>query len=176
VAVTRICYAERQHASLYIRSIRMNVFNTVRLSGRAAMLAVVMTGALGGVASAAVTQLRLDPTAQLSPGLLHAYVTGTITCDPADNLSLSGQVVQPDGATGGGYTNHVCNGTPQMYMIDVASGGGFPGSSFGIFEPGSASAQVTSSICNPPPSPFPDPFPFPGCSTTYTDAIIHLEG
>jgi hypothetical protein len=152
----------------------MNVFNTVRLSGRAAMLAVAMTGTLGGVASAAVSQLRLDPSAQLSPGRLHAYVTGTITCDPADNVSLSGQVVQPDSATGNGYTTHVCNGTPQTYMIDVASGGGFPGSSTGIFEPGKASAQVTSSICNLPP--FPDPFPFPGCSTTYTDAIIRLQG
>jgi hypothetical protein len=151
----------------------MNVFNTVRLSGRAAILAIVMTGTLGGVASAAVSQLRLDPSAQLSPGRLHAYVTGTITCDPTDNVSLNSQIVQPASTTGYGYTTHVCNGTPQTYMIDVASGGGFPGGSTGVFKPGKASAQVTSSICNLPP--FPDPFPFPGCSTTYTDAIIRLR-
>jgi hypothetical protein len=155
----------------------MNLFNTVRLSGRAAILAVVMTGALGGVASAAVSQLRLDPSAQLSPGRLHAYLTGTITCDPADNISLSGQVVEPDSANGYGYTTHVCNGTPQTYTIDVASGGSFPGGSTGIFKPGKASAQVMSLICNlpPSPSPSPDPFPFPTCSMTYTDAIIRLQ-
>jgi hypothetical protein len=153
----------------------MNVFNTVRLSGRAAILAVLMTGALGGVASAAVSQLRLDPSAQLSPGRLHAYLTGTITCDPDDNVSLSGQVVEPDSANGYGYTTYVCNGTPQTYTIDVASGGSFPGGSTGIFKPGKASAQVSSSICNLPSSPDPFPLPFPICSMTYTDAIIRLQ-
>lgn len=151
----------------------MNVFNTVRLSGRAAILAVVMTGALGGVASAAVSQLRLDPSAQLSPGRLHVYLTGTIICNPGDNVSLSGHVVQPDGASGYGYTAPVCAGTGQPFTIDVSAGGGFPGSSSAIFEPGEASAEATSSICNLPP--FPDPFPFPGCSTMYTDAIIRLQ-
>lgn len=153
----------------------MNVFNTVRLSGRAAVLAVVMTGALGGVASASVSQLTLDPTAQLSPGRLHAYLKGTITCAPADNVSLSGQVVQPDSATGYGYTNYVCDGTAQTYMVDVSAGGGFPGGSTGVFKPGKASAQVTSSICNLPTFPLPEPYPFPGCTTTYTDAIIRLK-
>jgi hypothetical protein len=167
-----ICYAGASTPPSNIRSIRMKLFNTVRLSGRAAILAVIMTGALGGVASAAVSQLTLDPTARLSPGRLHAYLTGTITCDPGDNVSLSGQVVEPDSASGYGYTTPVC-GTQQAYTIDVSTGGGFPGSAIGVFKPGKASAQVTSSICNLPP--FPEPFPFPGCSTMYTDAIIRLQ-
>jgi hypothetical protein len=147
----------------------MKVSNAVRFHGRAAVLALVMTGALGATASAAVSQLTLDPTAQLSPGQLHAYLTGTITCDPGDSVSLSGQVVQPKGASGFGSTTPVCDGTPQAYKIDVGGGGfPFPGGS-GIFKPGKASAQVTASICELPPFPFPGP-----CSTTYTDAIIRL--
>jgi hypothetical protein len=147
----------------------MKVFNAVRFYGRAAVLAVVMTGALGGTASAAVRQLTLDPSAQLSPGRLHAYLTGTITCDPGDNVSLNGQVVQPKNASGFGSTPPICDGTPQAYTIDVAAGGGFPGAS-GIFKPGKASAQVTAFVCDPP-----FPFPFGNCTTTFTDAIIRLE-
>jgi len=148
----------------------MKVFNTVRFSGRVTILAVVMIGVLGGTASAAVSQLTLDPSAQLSPGQLHAYLTGTITCDPGDNVSLSGQVVQSRGASGFGFTpTPVCDGTPQAYRIDVGGAGfPFPGSSSGIFKAGKASAQVTASVC--------EPFPFPGpCSTTSTDAIIRLK-
>jgi hypothetical protein len=66
----------------------------------------------------------------------------------------------------------------QAFTIDVSAGGGFPGISAGIFKPGKASAQVTSSVCDPFPNPLPPfpPFPpFPTCSTMYTDAIIHLQ-
>ena len=149
----------------------MKVFNPSRFYGRAAILAVIMTAAFAGTASAAVSQLTLDPTAQLSPGHLHAYLTGTITCDPGDSVSLNGQVVQSKGATGFGFTTPVCDGSAQEYTIDVGGGGGFPfpGISSGIFKPGKASAQVTASVCEP------FPFPFPGaCSTMSTDAIIRL--
>jgi hypothetical protein len=151
----------------------MKVFKTARISGCAALLAVFMTGAFAGAASAAVSQLALDPTAKLSPGRLHAYLTGTITCAPGDNASLSGQVVQPDSSSGFGSATPVCDGGERAYTVDVSTGGGFPGSSTGIFKPGKASAQVTSSVCIP--FPFPDPFLFPGCSTVYTDAIIRLQ-
>jgi hypothetical protein len=148
----------------------MKVFKSVRIALGAALLAVLVTGALAGNASAAISQLTLGPTAELSPGHLHAYVTGTITCDPGDNVSLSGQVIQSKGASGFGSaaTPPVCDGTPQPYTIDVGGGSfPFPGSTSGVFKPGKASAQVTASVCTP--------FPFPGpCSTMSTDAIIRL--
>jgi len=152
----------------------MNVFKAVRFSTRAAILAVLMTGALAGTASAAVSQLTLDASAHLSPGRLHVYLTGTITCDAGDDVSLSGQVVQPKNASGFGSTTFPCDGGPKPYTIDASAGGGFPGFSNGVFKPGKASAQVTPSICTP--SPDPSPFPFPICTTTpFTDAIIRLE-
>ena len=147
----------------------MKVFKSARLVLGAALLAVLATGAFAGTASAAVSQLTLDPTAQLSPGHLHAYLTGTITCEMGDNVSLSGQVVQSKGASGFGFAPApVCDGTPQPYTIDVGGGGfPFPGLNSGVFKPGKASAQVTGSVCQP--------FPFPGgCSSTSTDAIIRL--
>ena len=150
----------------------MKVFNRGRILGRAAIVAVAMTAALGGAAWAAVSELTLDPSAQLSPGRLHAYLTGTITCDPGDTVSLSGQVVQPKSATGFGSTTINCDGTPQAYTIDASTGGGFPGFSSGVFKPGKASAQVTASVCTPSPGPF----PFPICTTAAsTDAIIRLQ-
>jgi len=149
----------------------MKMFQTGRFYGRATIVAVVLTAAFAGTASAATSQLTIDRTAQLSPGHLHAYLTGTITCDLGDSVSLSGQVVQSKGASGFGFAPApVCDGTPQAYTIDVGgSGFPFPGTS-GIFKPGKASAQVTASICAP--SPF--PFPFPTCSSTSTDAIVRL--
>ena len=149
----------------------MKVFKSTRPALGATLLAVLATGALAGTASAAVSQLTLDPTAQLSPGRLHAYLTGTITCEAGDNVSLSGQVVQPKGASGFGFAPApVCDGTPQPYTIDVGGGGfPFPGMGGGVFKPGKASAQVTASVCSPYPFPFPG-----GCSSTSTDAIIRL--
>jgi len=147
----------------------MNVFKAGRVYGCAAIIAVVMTAAFAATASAATSQLTLDSSAQLSPGHLHAYLTGTITCDPGDTVSLSGQVVQSKGASGTGYTAPVCDGTQQTYTIDVGGNAfPFPGTTSGIFKPGKASAQVTASVC----APF--PFPFPSCSTMSTDAIIRL--
>lgn len=150
----------------------MKVFNAVRLAGRAATLAVIMTAALGGAASAAVTELTLDPTAQLSPGRLHAFLTGTVVCDPGDVPSLSGQIIQSSGASGFGFATPAptCDGTAQPYMIDVGTGGGFPGGQSGVFKPGKASAQVITTVCEPidPPLSF-------NCVTRYTDAIIRLQ-
>jgi hypothetical protein len=161
----------------------MKVFNTVRLPGCAALLAVFVTGAFAGTASAAVSRLTLDPTAQLSPGRLHAYLTGTIACATGDSVSLSGQVVQANNSSGFGSAAPVCAGMEQAFTIDVSASGGFPGISGGVFKPGKASAQVTTSVCDP--FPFPDPLPpfppfppfptFPTCSTMYTDAIIRLQ-
>jgi hypothetical protein len=146
----------------------MKMVNAVGFSRRAAILAVVVTGALGGAASAAVGQLTLDPTAQLSPGRLHVHLTGTVSCDPGDNLLLSGQVVQGNEASGSGYAQPACDGTLQPYTIDVSSGA-FPGITSGVFKPGKASAQVSTSVCDQP-----TPFPVT-CTTTYTDAIIRLK-
>jgi hypothetical protein len=149
----------------------MKVFKSARLALGGALLSVLAICAFAGPASAAVTQLTLDPSAALSPGHLHAYLTGTITCDVGDSVSLSGQVAQPKGASGWGYMTAppVCQGTPQPYTVDVGGGAfPFPGSTSGVFKAGKASAQVTASVC--------DPFPFPGggCSSTSTDAMIRL--
>jgi hypothetical protein len=158
----------------------MKVFNTARFSGCAALLTVVTAGAFAGAASAAVSRLTIDPSAKLSPGRLHAYLTGTIACNLGDNVSLSGQVVQANGANGFGSATPVCGGMEQAFTIDVSASGGFPGISGGVFKPGKASAQVTTSVCDP--FPFPDPLPpfppfppFPTCSAMYTDAIIRLQ-
>ena len=147
----------------------MKVFKSARLAVGAALLAALATGAFAGTASAAVSQLTLDPIAQLSPGHLRAYLTGTITCEAGDRVSLSGRVVQSKGASGFGFApSPVCDGTPQPYTVDVGGGGfPFPGLGGGVFKPGKASAQVTASVCSP--YPFPD-----GCSSTSTDAIIRL--
>jgi len=147
----------------------MKAFHSARLLRRAATLAAIATAGVAGTASAAVTQLTIDPVAQLSPGQLHAYLTGTVTCDPGDSVSMSGQVVQSKGASGFGFgTGPTCDGTPQPYTIDVGGGGfPFPGITSGVFKPGKASAQVTASVCAP--------FPFPApCSTMSKDAMIRL--
>jgi len=129
---------------------------------RPALLALALTGAFATTASAAVTQLSIDPTAQLSPGLLHATLTGSITCDNGDYPYISGQVVQKS-TSGFGSTNAVCDGSAQPFSIDVSSGifgGG------GAFKPGMANAQVSTSICDPW-------FAWP-CTTTYADDVIRL--
>ena len=147
----------------------MKAFHSARLLRRAATLAAIATAGMAGTASAAVSQLTIDPVAQLSPGHLHAYLTGTVTCDPGDSMSMNGQVAQPTGANGFGFgPGPVCDGTPQAYTVDVGGGGfPFPGSTSGVFKPGKASAQVTATVC--------PPFPFPGiCSTMSKDAMIRL--
>ena len=118
---------------------------------RPAALALVLVGALGGTAQAAVTSITMDPTAQLSPGGLHATLTGTVTCDPGDAPILSGQIVQTKNEPGGfGSTQAVCDGTAQPYAIDVSTGGSFPFpmSPSGPFKAGKATAEVSTSICD----------------------------
>jgi len=127
-------------------------------------LALSLTCMLAGTASASVTSLSMDPTAQLSPGRLHATLTGSLTCDPGDNLSISGQIVQPKTTSGFGFmSGFPCDGTAQPFALDVSSGG-FLGSA-GTFKAGKASAQVSTSIC--------DPWVFV-CSSTYVDDTIRL--
>jgi hypothetical protein len=142
----------------------MKMLNGIKASlWRPAILALVVTGALGGTAFAAVGSLTLDSTAALSPGQMHATLTGTVTCDPGDTPFLSGQIIQSKNASGFGSTTAVCDGTPQPYAIDVATGGFFTPA--GVFKPGKASAQVSTSIC--------DPLTWV-CTTKYTDASIRL--
>jgi hypothetical protein len=131
---------------------------------RPLVLALSLTCALAGTASASVTSLSLDPTAQLSPGYLHATLTGSITCDPGDNPSISGQIVQPKTASGFGWANALaCDGTPQPFAIDVSTSGILGAA--GTFKAGKASAQVSASIC--------DPWFFV-CSSMYVDDTIRL--
>jgi hypothetical protein len=134
---------------------------------RPAVLAVVLVGALAGTAQAAVTNLTLDPTAQLSPGALHATLTGSIACDPGDNPSFSGQIVGTKTQSGGfGSAIAVCDGTSHRYAIDVSTGTPFPfPSATGPFKAGKATAQVTASIC--------DIFTY-NCTTKYVDGQIKL--
>lgn len=127
---------------------------------RTAVLALVLTTALGGTALAAVSELTLDPTAALSPGHLHATLTGSVTCDPGDNGYLSGQIIQGRTASGYGSTQIVCDGTSHPYAVDVSAGGFFPPTPF---KAGKANAQVTMYTC--------DSF---NCTPTYADAVIRL--
>ncbi len=131
---------------------------------RPAILALALTGAFATTASAAVTEVSIDPTAQLSPGHLHATMTGSITCEPGDNPFMSGQVVQSKNASGFGSTNAVCDGTSQPWAIDVPSTGVFGPAA--IFKAGKASAQVTTSSCDPM-------MPWI-CTSKYVDAVIRL--
>jgi len=130
---------------------------------RATILAVVLTGALAGSAAAAVSELTIDPSAQLSPGHLHATLTGTVTCDPGTTSFLSGQIVQSKGASGFGSASVSCDGTPQRYAIDVSTGGFIAPAA--VFKAGKANAQVSNFACDPPTFI---------CTSTYTDAPIRL--
>jgi hypothetical protein len=141
----------------------LHVFTGAR--SRTALLALVLTGALTGIASAAAG-LTIDDTAPLSPGRLHATLSGSITCDAGGSPYLSGQISQTKGANGFGSTQLTCTGSPQRYTIDVGTSG-FPFGGGGPFKAGKASAQVSYSTCT-------DPF-FPICTTQYTDAIIRLK-
>jgi hypothetical protein len=144
----------------------MNVLNAFKgRRRRTAILALVLTAGLGGTALAAVSNLTLDPTAALSPGRLHATLTGRVTCDPGDNAFLNGQIVQPKNASGFGSAQAVCDGTSHPYAIDVSSGGFFPGSASGVFKAGKANAQVSMYVCDPLG---------PICTPKYTDAVIRL--
>ncbi|MGH2840869.1 MAG: hypothetical protein ACRDKY_08610 [Solirubrobacteraceae bacterium] len=142
----------------------MKVLNAFKPSPwRVAMLALGLTAALAASASAAVSDLTIDPTAKLSPGQLHATLVGTVTCDPGSTALLSGQIVQPKNASGFGSTTVTCDGTPQPYTIDVSTGGIFGQAA--VFKPGKARAQVSTSEC--------DPVTWT-CTTQYTDATIRL--
>ena len=142
----------------------MKFLNPVASPWRAAVLALVLTGALAASAAAAVSELTLDPTAQLSPGRLQATLTGTVTCDPGTTAFLNGQIVQPKNTSGFGFTQVTCDGTAQAYAIDVRAGGFF--GSGGVFKAGKASAQVSTFQC--------DPVTFM-CTLKSTDAIIRLK-
>lgn len=122
-------------------------------------LALCLVGALAGNASAAVSSITIDSSAQLSPGHLHVTLTGTVTCDPGTTASLSGKVISRS-ASGLGYTEVACDGTPQAYAIDVSSPT-FPPT---VFRAGKATAQVSSMTCG---------LTWP-CTTIYTDATIRL--
>ncbi len=134
--------------------------------GRAAILGLIVAGAVAGSASAAVSTITIDSDAQLSPGRMHATLTGTVTCDAGSTASLTGRIVQTKSATGSGQTSVTCSGEAQPYAIDVSTAGGFPFPlpSSGVFKPGKANAQVSSFSCDPSFT----------CTTTYTDAIIRL--
>ena len=127
-----------------------------------------LAGACSTTASAAVTDLAIDDTAQLSPGMLHATLTGSLRCDPGDFSpffnSLSGQISQGKGGAGFGSTVPTCDGSVQPFSMDIASGSIFGGS--GPFKAGKASAQVSVSTC--------DPITFL-CSSQYVDAVIRLK-
>ncbi|MDX6683844.1 MAG: hypothetical protein QOG94_3883 [Solirubrobacteraceae bacterium] len=148
----------------------MNSTTALKAVGaRSALLALVLTAALGATAQAAVTGLTLDPTARMSPGALHATLAGTITCAPGDLPSFSGQILQTgkNGASGFGSATPVCDGTSQRYAIDVSTNGGFPfpfPTSGGPFKAGKAIGQVTTSICD-----WMGP-----CVTKYVDGEIRL--
>jgi hypothetical protein len=136
----------------------MKVLNAIKVRPwRTAILALALTGVVAGSASAAVSALTLNRTAQLSPGRLHARVTGTVTCDSGTAAFLDGRIIQSGNTSGFGSTRIVCAGTPQNYAIDVSA-------SASPFRPGGASADVTSTECTDEQ-----------CTSTFTDALITLR-
>jgi hypothetical protein len=136
----------------------MRVFNAAKASPwRTAVLATVLTGAMAGSAFAAVSDLTMDTTAALSPGHLHATLTGTVTCDAGTTVFLSGQIVQSGVASGYGGSSLACDGKAQEYNVDVSTGGS------GVFKTGRANADVSTTECTEV-----------ACTTKYVDAIIRL--
>jgi hypothetical protein len=139
------------------RSITMKVLTAVKaVPRRVAVLAVVLTAALTGSAYAAIANLTIDRTAALSPGRLHATLTGTVTCTPGNTLSINGRIVQPNNISGYGYSSLVCDGALQRYVIDVANYGQ-------AFNAAKANAQVDAYSCDSV-----------SCESKYVDAIIRL--
>ena len=66
--------------------------------------------------------MTIDPTAKLSPGRLHATLTGSVSCDNfAGPTSLNGQIVQPGGTGGYGFIAVACDGTPHLFTMDVST-------------------------------------------------------
>jgi hypothetical protein len=136
----------------------MRVFNVAKASPwRTAVLATVLTGAMAGSAFAAVSDLTMDSTAALSPGRLHATLTGTVTCDAGTTVFLGAQIVQSGVASGYGGSSLACDGKAQEYTADVSTGGS------GVFKTGWANAEVSTIDCTEM-----------ACTTTYVDAIIRL--
>jgi hypothetical protein len=102
----------------------MRVFNVAKASPwRTAVMATVLTGAMAGSAFAAVSDLTMDSTAALSPGRLHATLTGTVTCDAGTTVFLGAQIVQSGVASGYGGSSLACDGKAQEYTADVSTGG-----------------------------------------------------
>ena len=122
-------------------------------------LALCLMGTLAGSASAAVSSITIDNSAQLSPGHLHVTLTGTVTCDPGTTASLSGKIISKS-ASGLGYSQVACDGTPQAYAIDVST----PSFPTPVFRAGKASAKVSTMNCDS----------MWQCTTVYPDATIHL--
>jgi hypothetical protein len=123
----------------------------------AAILAVALTGAVAGSASAAVSRLTFDPTAQLSPGRLHATLTGTLTCDAGTTTFLAGRILQPRTVNGSGSDTITCSGTAQRYRFDVPA---FDS----VYSPGLAVVDVTATQCDDVQ-----------CTSTFADGQITLN-
>ena len=62
---------------------------------RSAILAIALAGALTTTASAAVTDLAIDDEAQLSPGMLHATLTGSIAFAPPPAITVASVAAAP---------------------------------------------------------------------------------
>jgi hypothetical protein len=124
---------------------------------RTTILAMILSGALAGGASAAVGDLTMDRTAALSPGRLHATLTGSITCSSGSTVYLNGQIVQAGNGSAYGSTMATCDGKSQEYTVDVSDGV--------VLKPGKASAQMAALECDPATW---------NCTRTYVDAIIRL--
>ncbi len=129
----------------------------------ASALALCLAGPLASSAFAAVSEITISPTAQLSPGRLHVTLTGTVTCDAGTTSYLNAQIVQARTGSGYGSTAVACDGTQQSYAI-VVSSSGFTSPT--VFKHGKAAAQVSNVTC--------EPFPSMTCTTKYADATIRL--
>jgi hypothetical protein len=111
----------------------------VRLSAVAAFAALGLAVATG-TASAAISSLTVNPKAQLSSDHALAYVTGTVTCDAGNFVSVNDTLFQTQGrsfAQGGGGTQVLCDGAPDAWTITTAG--------FGItWLPGRAAVNVVT--------------------------------
>ncbi len=99
-------------------------------------LGALLALAGAGSASAAVTSISIDPTAQLSPGRQAVALSGSITCSQAEFVSLQGQLLQGQTRAAGTFGGSVmCGTSPTSWTTSVFS-------SSRLWHPGRASAGV----------------------------------
>src|SRR5712691_711732 len=88
-----------------------------------ASMALTLTVALSGTASASVSSLTLDSKAQLSATKTQAVATGTIVCNAGDSVDISVIIQQSSGkvdAASTGDATVTCTGQVQAWAVTTS--------------------------------------------------------